>query len=117
MVTQYKLTVCPSCSGYGELETSPVVLAAQLALDVANLVGGGSVYSKNPILVGAIKQLESALEKSREIGGYLDGNENAFLGAAASYARAIQDQQNNQNKYTNLLDTLHRMSPIKEVSI
>ena len=117
MPKQYKLTVSPSCTGYSDIENSPVVLAAQLSLDLANLVGQNVVYAANPILVETINKLKSAIEKSRDIGGYLDGKESAFFSATKEYINAIQNQENNENTYIKFINSLDLMTPIEEVMV
>jgi hypothetical protein len=114
MTKQYKLTVSPSCNGYGDIEKSPVVLSAQISLDLANLVGSKAAYPENPILVEATEKLEAAIEKSNEIGGYLDGKERDFLNAARSYVNAINSKNNDQTTYENLINYLQAMTPIED---
>jgi len=117
MTKQYKLTVSPSCNGYGDIENSPVILTAQISLDLANLVGKNVAYPDNPILVETTSKLEAAIEKSTDIGGYLDGKEREFLDAAKNYVNAINSRSNNQATYENLIRSLQTKTPIEDAMV
>nr|WP_319491688.1 hypothetical protein [uncultured Desulfobacter sp.] len=115
MPKQYNLTNSPSKHGYRELEKQPVILAAQLSLDLANLVGSNYVDPENPILRSTTHEIKSAIEKSFEIGPFLDGKESDFLSVAESYIDAILNKNNSEMLYTQFITTLSRATPIEEI--
>ncbi|WP_157619310.1 hypothetical protein [Psychromonas aquimarina] len=102
----YEFDINPLTSNYLSLEFKPLVRAAQLTSDLANLVGGRVVNPHNQVIASVLKDISDSIEHSGSYFEHLDCNESEIRAIFKDYVDAVYDRSVNRLLYEHLIEAL-----------